>query len=90
MSSSPLEVKRTGCNRDCPDACGIIATVQDGRVIKLQGDPPNPIDPPEGCRFSSRCSFVCDICREKTPALQEVAAGHLVACHRIGGGEILK
>jgi anaerobic selenocysteine-containing dehydrogenase len=30
---------RTVCNRDCPDSCGIIATVDSGRIIKHRGDP---------------------------------------------------
>lgn len=34
---------RTACNRDCPDACGIIATVEDGRVTRIQGDPDHPV-----------------------------------------------
>jgi len=38
-----IEVKKTLCNRDCPDACAIVATVEDGRVIKLQGDKQHPI-----------------------------------------------
>lgn len=37
------EIKRTTCNRDCPDACSILATVEDGRVTRLQGDPAHPI-----------------------------------------------
>ncbi len=37
------EVRRTTCNRDCPDACGIIARVEDGRITKLSGDPEHPI-----------------------------------------------
>lgn len=37
------ELRRTLCNRDCPDACGIVATVEDGRVVKLQGDPAHPV-----------------------------------------------
>lgn len=37
------EVRRTVCNRDCPDACGILATVSDGRVTSLSGDPDHPI-----------------------------------------------
>jgi anaerobic selenocysteine-containing dehydrogenase len=36
-------VRRTTCNRDCPDACAILATVEDGRVTRLQGDPAHPI-----------------------------------------------
>ena len=37
------EFRKTICNRDCPDACSIIATVEDGRVTKLQGDPDHPV-----------------------------------------------
>jgi anaerobic selenocysteine-containing dehydrogenase len=36
--------RKTVCNRDCPDACGIVATVDDGgRVTRLQGDPDHPV-----------------------------------------------
>ena len=38
-----IEVRRTTCNRDCPDTCGILATVQDGRVVALAGDPDHPV-----------------------------------------------
>jgi anaerobic selenocysteine-containing dehydrogenase len=34
---------RTACNRDCPDACGMIATVEGDRVVKLEGDPEHPV-----------------------------------------------
>ncbi|MEZ5966979.1 MAG: molybdopterin-dependent oxidoreductase [Planctomycetota bacterium] len=37
------ELRRTTCNRDCPDACGIVATVADGRVVDLRGDPEHPV-----------------------------------------------
>lgn len=37
------ELRKTTCNRDCPDACAIIATVEDGRVTRLQGDPDHPV-----------------------------------------------
>src|SRR5262245_42518096 len=37
------EIRKTLCNRDCPDACGLVATVQDGRVTQLRGDPNHPI-----------------------------------------------
>jgi anaerobic selenocysteine-containing dehydrogenase len=39
----PIEQRKTMCNRDCPDACSIVATVEDGRVTKLQGDKDHPI-----------------------------------------------
>jgi anaerobic selenocysteine-containing dehydrogenase len=35
--------QRTTCNRDCPDACGIVATVTDGVVTQLKGDPEHPV-----------------------------------------------
>ena len=34
---------KTTSNRDCPDACSMIATVEDGRVTRLRGDPDHPI-----------------------------------------------
>jgi len=34
---------KTTCNRDCPDACSIVATVEDGRITQLAGDPDHPI-----------------------------------------------
>ena len=37
------EHRTTTCNRDCPDACRIIATVDDGRITRLQGDPAHPV-----------------------------------------------
>ncbi len=36
-------VVRTACTRDCPDACQILATVEDGRITQLQGDPAHPV-----------------------------------------------
>ncbi|HSN87439.1 MAG TPA: molybdopterin-dependent oxidoreductase, partial [Thermoanaerobaculia bacterium] len=37
------ELRKTICNRDCPDACGIVATVEEGRVTALRGDPDHPV-----------------------------------------------
>lgn len=49
----------------------------------IAGDPPNPINPPSGCRFHTRCPFAEDVCGAKIPALASTAAdpGHRVACH---------
>lgn len=38
-----MQTVHTTCNRDCPDACGLIATVEDGRVTRLRGDPEHPV-----------------------------------------------
>src|SRR5260221_13219005 len=45
---------RTTCNRDCPDACGIVATIADGRVVKIQGDPDHPVTQGVLCYRTSR------------------------------------
>jgi len=54
--------------------------------ILLKGDPPDPANPPPGCRFSSRCPLAEAICRREEPPLVEVEPGHWVACHGVGGG----
>lgn len=47
----------------------------------LTGDPPNPIDPPSGCRFHPRCKMISALCSHAEPALSDVGASHLAACH---------
>jgi len=49
--------------------------------IVLKGDVPSPINPPEGCRFHTRCPYVFDRCRREEPQLQPTQGGHLAACH---------
>lgn len=55
------------------------------RRILLSGETPDPANPPSGCPFSTRCSYVAPICREEPPLLTRVSsmdeAKHLVACH---------
>ncbi|MCA0991983.1 ABC transporter ATP-binding protein [Pseudalkalibacillus hwajinpoensis] len=50
------------------------------RII-LKGDIPSPVDPPDGCRFHTRCPYVMDTCRTKTPDLKVTNKNHFVACH---------
>jgi peptide/nickel transport system ATP-binding protein len=52
----------------------------------LAGDPPNPIDPPSGCRFHTRCKMAEGICSAATPALWTSGPGHLAACHMVDPG----
>ncbi|MEP9352308.1 ABC transporter ATP-binding protein [Xanthobacter sp. KR7-65] len=50
----------------------------------ITGDPPNPIDPPSGCRFHTRCAFAEDVCGKVGPALSPAGGGsHLAACHMV-------
>ena len=50
------------------------------RVI-LQGDVPNPINPPPGCHFHTRCPLAYDRCRVEAPVLSPARDGHRVSCH---------
>ncbi|MGJ8454293.1 ABC transporter ATP-binding protein [Pseudothermotoga sp. U03pept] len=49
--------------------------------IILVGDVPSPINPPQGCRFVTRCPYSMKICGEIEPQLREVGTEHWVACH---------
>jgi peptide/nickel transport system ATP-binding protein len=50
------------------------------RII-LKGDVPSPINPPQGCRFHTRCPYAFARCRSEEPALRALEAEHLAACH---------
>ena len=49
----------------------------------LTGDVPNPIAPPPGCNFHTRCPIAVDICRDEDPEWREITEGHHVRCHRV-------
>jgi peptide/nickel transport system ATP-binding protein len=46
----------------------------------LAGDPPNPINPPPGCRFHTRCAYVEAVCAGKEPTLTEAGPVQRAAC----------
>jgi peptide/nickel transport system ATP-binding protein len=62
-------------------------TVVSRRII-LQGDVPSPVKPPSGCRFHTRCPYVEPRCRVETPAMRQIAPGHVAACHLRQGAPV--
>jgi len=50
--------------------------------VKLLGEMPSPIHPPQGCRFHTRCPYVKDVCKQTFPDLREVGSNHMTACIR--------
>ena len=49
--------------------------------ILLEGDVPNAMNLPSGCRFHTRCPYCQAVCREQEPELKEMGNGHFCACH---------
>src|SRR5882757_6034401 len=51
----------------------------------IAGDPPNPIDPPSGCRFHTRCPFAEPVCASTDPPLPAWSGtdSHIAACHML-------
>jgi peptide/nickel transport system ATP-binding protein len=47
----------------------------------LTGDPPNPVNPPSGCRFRTRCPYAEAVCADRTPIAADLGGGHEAACH---------
>ena len=56
-------------------------SIFDDTARLLEGELPNPIDLPRGCRFASRCPHRMARCDEAEPALREAAPGHAIACY---------
>lgn len=50
------------------------------RII-LTGDVPSPVNPPQGCHFSTRCSLCRERCTQESPEFREITPGHFCACH---------
>ena len=55
-------------------------TVKRKRIM-LEGDVPNPIRPPSGCHFHTRCPIARPDCSQRSPVLEEKRPGHWAACH---------
>ena len=52
-----------------------------GNRIILQGDLPSPANPPQGCKFHTRCPHCMEICKTQAPEYKDYGGGHYCACH---------
>ena len=50
------------------------------KLAPLEGEPPDLMHPPSGCRFHPRCPFATQKCTDHEPPMEDVDSGHLVAC----------
>lgn len=67
-----------------PYTQGLLSSIihLDTRELRsIEGNPPDLIQPPTGCRFHPRCPYAQTICRETVPPLVEYRPGHYAACH---------
>jgi len=73
-----------------PYTQGLIASIpgraSNGELYAIPGSVPSPIDPPQGCRFHTRCDRAGRDCREVAPEMVRVAPDHSVACHLCSQG----
>ena len=86
-----VEIMQSNCLREDaqhPYTKALLASVfsvhdsRDKKINILQGEPPSPIDLPEGCSFCERCKDKMERCKTEQPLLGEVSTGHYVACHK--------
>ncbi|MCG0276216.1 MAG: ABC transporter ATP-binding protein [Thermosediminibacteraceae bacterium] len=75
LFENPLHPYTEGLLKSIPKLEG-----EKGRLHVIEGTVPNPLDLPPGCRFNPRCPEAAEICREKSPALLEMANGRRVRC----------
>jgi peptide/nickel transport system ATP-binding protein len=47
----------------------------------IEGEIPNPSNPPSGCHFHPRCPYATSLCRSEEPEYKEMRPNHFVACH---------
>ncbi|GAA0412181.1 ABC transporter ATP-binding protein [Cocleimonas flava] len=57
-------------------------TEKSGKMLAIDGQPPDPLNLPAGCAFSPRCAFVEERCKTDSPPERKIDAGHLVSCFR--------
>jgi len=55
--------------------------IESDEEIILSGEVPSPLNPPEGCRFHTRCPVAMERCSREVPVSKDMESGHSVACH---------
>ena len=75
QSAAPVHLS-AALGHPCPRAAG-----PGGARVTAEGEPPNPLQPPQGCRFHPRCPRASEVCRTTEPPLTAYDGGHLAACH---------
>jgi oligopeptide/dipeptide ABC transporter ATP-binding protein len=60
---------------------GLTTTYETADAPEVKGEPPSPINPPNGCRFHPRCPRATQICEQTEPQLAAFGDGHRAACH---------
>jgi peptide/nickel transport system ATP-binding protein len=70
-----------------PYTIGLLGSIpklhlQQARLAAIEGQVPNPLAMPPGCRFRPRCPFAVERCREEEPVLSRIEKSHEAACWR--------
>lgn len=85
LYSHPLHPYTQALLSSIPIPDPIVEAERDSVRIHLEGEVPSPIDPPQGCRFASRCRYATERCRTQQPALKNVGNDHYAACFAVEG-----
>ena len=73
-------------NSQHPYSLGLLSSTLDidlsnSKLKPIPGQPPNMLNPPQGCKFNPRCELCKPICLEQEPELRQVGDNHFAACH---------
>ena len=63
--------------------CASIDLDEKREPIRIEGEPPSPVDPKPCCPFAGCCFCEQEICRREKPQLRHMADGRVVACHLV-------
>src|SRR5260221_1478564 len=68
-----------------PYTIGLLGSIprlhrEQARLPAIEGQVPNPMTPPPGCRFDPRCPFATEKCQREEPPLREIAPAHWARC----------